>query len=297
MKKIMNLEKTIQTKIYNIRDMQVMLDRDLAELYEVTTKRLNEQVKRNIERFPTDFMFQITEEEFKSLRSQIATLKTGRGTHRKYLAYAFTEQGVAMLSSVLSSKTAIKVNIQIIKIFVSLRKALSSNILIRNKVDLLEKKQLKTDKRVEHILRAIENEEVQIKSQIIFNGKIFDAHALLSKLIKGAKKDIVLIDNYVDENVLILISKRRKACKATIYTKSINKALKLDLEKHNKQYPEIKIKVSKKFHDRFLILDKKEVYHIGASLKDLGKKICVISKFEILTSVILKVLKQLSSTL
>lgn len=295
MKKMVISESKVQEKIYNIRGVQVMLDSDLAELYEVSTKRLNEQVKRNIERFPDEFMFRMTANELQSLRSQFATLKTGRGTHRKYLAYAFTEQGVAMLSSVLSSKTAIKVNIQIIKTFVNIRKAIFSNTLILDRVNSIEQKQLKTDVKVDSILNAIENKNIQIKPKIFFNGKVFDAHVLLSKLIKKAKKDIVLIDNYIDESILALLTKRKKICRATIYTQSMSKALKLDLEKHNQQHPEIKMQIFKKSHDRFLILDKKEVYLIGTSLKDLGKKISTISKLEMPAGPILKTLKQLSS--
>ncbi len=289
MKKIIDINQSIQSKIYTIRGIQVMLDRDLAALYEVETKRLNEQVKRNKGRFPSEFLFQLTKQEKNQLVANCDRLQPLK--HSTVKPYVFTEHGVAMLSAVLNSKTAIKANIQIIKTFVNIRKVISSNSLILDRVTSIEQKQLKTDKKVDSILNAIENKDIQIKPQIFFNGKVFDAHTLLSKLIKKAKKDIVLIDNYIDENTLSLLTKRKKACKATIYTKSISKTLKLDLEKHNEQYPEIKIKVFKKSHDRFLILDKKEVYHIGASLKDLGKKICAISKFEIPAGSILKALK------
>lgn len=266
-----------------------MLDRDLAELYGVETKVFNQAVKRNSKRFPTSFRFQITSTEKMELVTncdRLAPLK-----HSTVDPYVFTEQGVSMLSAVLKSDIAIKVSIRIIESFVLMRKLISENALVSNRMTLIERKQLKTDKKVNSILNAIENKDIQIKPQIFFNGKVFDAHALLSKLIKKAKKDIVLIDNYIDESVLVLLSKRKKTCKATIYTKSINKTLKLDLKKHNEQYPEIKIKVFKKSHDRFLILDKQEIYHIGASLKDLGKKICAISKLEIPSGSILKALK------
>lgn len=290
MEKVMILEKSIQRKIYNIRGVQVMLDRDLAKLYKVDTKVLNQAMKRNLERFPASFMFQLTNIEFNNWRSQFVTSNQDRMGLRR-APYVFTEQGVSMLSAVLKSNIAIKVSISIIESFVSMRRLISDNSLVLNKMEILEKKQLKTDNKVNCILNAIENKEVKIKSQIIFNGKIFDAHILLSKLIRKANKDIVLIDNYIDESVLSLLTKKKKTCKATIYTKAINKTLKLDLEKHNQQYPEIKIQVFKKSHDRFLILDKKEVYLIGASLKDLGKKISTISKLEMSARSILKALK------
>lgn len=290
MKKIIDINQSIQSKIYTIRGAQVMIDRDLSELYGVDTRSLNQAVKRKHSRFPSEFMFQLTKLELDYWISQsVISNKEKKGIRK--MPFAFTEQGVAMLASVLNSETAIKVNIQIINTFVNIRKTLFSNTLILDRMQSVEQKQLKTDKKVDSILNAIEYKDIQIKPQIFFNGKVFDAHAFLSKLVKKAKKDIVLIDNYIDENTLSLLTKRKKACKATIYTKPISKTLKLDLEKHNEQYPEIKIKVFKKSHDRFLILDKKEVYHIGASLKDLGKKICAISKLEIPAGPILKALK------
>lgn len=289
MKKIISAKSGIQNKIYTIRGVQVMLDRDLAQLYGVDTKVFNQAVKRNFKRFPISFRRQITSNEKAELVTncdRLAPLK-----YSTVNPYVFTEQGVSMLSAVLNNDIAIKVSVRIIESFVSMRKLISENNLMLNKVEVLERKQLKTDKKVDSILNAIENKDVQIKPQIFFNGTVFDAHTLLSKLIKKAKKNIVLIDNYIDEGVLSLLTKRKKACEATIYTNTVSKALQLDLEKHNEQYPEIKIKVFKKSHDRFLILDKKEVYHIGASLKDLGKKICAVSKLEIPASSILKTLK------
>ncbi|MGB5964632.1 MAG: ORF6N domain-containing protein [Sulfurimonadaceae bacterium] len=292
----MNIEisnSEIENKIYTIRGLQVMLDSDLAELYGVELKRLNEQVKRNIERFPNSFRFQLTQEEYDSLgsqvvtlekkqnlRSQIATLKKEHGKHRKYLPYVFTEQGVSMLSAVLKSKTAIEMSIQIINSFVQMRKFISHNAGIFQRLDSLEQKQQFTDKKLDTVLNAIEDKAIRSKQGIFFDGQVFDAYVFVSKLIKSAKSSLVLIDNYVDESVLTLLSKRDVNCKVTIYTKTISKQLQLDLKKHNEQYSSIEIKTFKEAHDRFLIIDDRSVYHIGASLKDLGKKWFAFSKFD-----------------
>ena len=271
-------QKSIQSKIYSLRGVRIMLDRDLAELYEVKAIRLREQVKRNKKRCPSDFMFQLNSNEVDFMVSQNAIpSKKHLGGN---LPYAFTEQGAASISGILTSKIAVQVNIKIMRAFVQMRKVLASNSLMFQKIETIEQKQLKTDKKVNNILNAIKSKDIQPKQQIFFEGKVFDAHTLLSKIIKSANKEIILIDNYIDESVLLLLSKRKKKCKSTIYTKSISKVLRLDLQKHNKQYSEIKIKLFKKSHDRFLIIDNKEVYHIGASLKDLGKKWFAISKFE-----------------
>jgi len=282
MKNLDNLQ--IQNRIYTIRDLQVMLDSDLAELYGVETKIFNQAVKRNADRFPDEFRFQLSENEYISLRSQIVTLEKGRGKHRKYLPYVFTEQGVAMLSAALRSDTAIKMSVQIINAFVKMRKFIVSNGELFQRLEFVEKRQItheiKTDEKFEKIFNAIENKSLTPKQGIFFEGQIFDAYVFVSDLIKTAKNSIVLIDNYIDETVLLLLSKRENNCKVTIYTKAISKKLNLDLKKHNKQYPPIQIKQFKKSHDRFLIIDDKEIYHIGASLKDLGKKWFAFSKFE-----------------
>ncbi|MBU2639365.1 MAG: ORF6N domain-containing protein [Nanoarchaeota archaeon] len=294
-KLILNKEE-IKSKIYTIRGLQVMLDEELAELYQVETKQLNRAVKRNIERFPERFMFQLTTSEYDSLRfqngtlnkenliSQIATLKNKRGVHRKYLPYAFTEQGVAMLSGVLKSDIAIKISIQIIDAFVSMRRFISKNAEIFSRLDTVERKQLesqiKTDKNFEKVFEAIENKEFVKKQGIFFNGQIFDAYKFFSDIIRTASNSIVLIDNYIDDSVLTLFAKRKKNVKVTIFTKEISKQLLLDLKKYNSQYPLIEVKEFKQSHDRFLIIDNKEVYHIGASLKDLGKKWFAFSKFD-----------------
>ena len=270
----------LSNKIYTIRGRQVMLDEDLAELYNVKIKRLNEQVRRNIERFPSEFMFQLNELEHNSLRSQIATLNKGRGIHRKYLPYAFTEQGVAMLSAVLKSDTAIRVSIQIIQAFVAMRKFLASNAQIFQRLDIVEKKQIEQDKKFEEIFDAIQSKDIKPEKGIFFDGQIFDAYIFVSDLIRSAKHSIVLVDNYIDDSVLTLFSKRNANVTMTIFTREISKQLSLDLVKYNSQYQQIELKKFTQSHDRFLIVDNKEVYHFGASLKDLGKKWFAFSKFD-----------------
>lgn len=277
---LISSEKIIQNKIYFIRGVQVMVDEDLAELYDVETRRLNEQVKRNIERFPEKFMFQLTESEAYSLRSQFATLNKGRGTHRKYLPYVFTEQGVAMLSGVLKSDTAVRISIQIMSAFVTMRKFLASNAQVFQRLDVVEKKQVEYDEKFEQVFDAIQSKDIQPDKGIFFDGQIFEAYKFVSDLIGTANKSIILIDNYVDDSVLTLLSKRKKEVKAIIFTKDISKQLALDLVKYNLQYLPIEIRKFMEAHDRFLIIDDKEVYHFGASLKDLGKKWFAFSKFD-----------------
>jgi hypothetical protein len=272
-------DNQIQNKIYTIRGLQVMMDRDLAELYGVETKRLNEQVKRNFDRFPPEFMFQLTKNEFENWKSQIATSNKELMGLRK-MPFAFTEQGVSMLSAVLKSKTAIETSIKIIKSFVEMKKFLSQNTLLFQRLDSLEHKQFHTDTQLEKIFEIIESRDIKPKQGIFYDGQVFDAYVFVADLIKGAKKSIVLVDNYIDESVLTLLSKRHINCSAMIYTKTISKQLQLDLKKHNEQYPPIELKIFKDAHDRFLILDETEIYHIGASLKDLGKKWFAFSKFD-----------------
>jgi len=265
----------IQGKIYFIRGKQVMLDRDLAELYQVETRALNQAVKRNIDRFPDDFMFQLTNEEIENLKSQFVISSSSHGGLRNS-PFVFTEQGVSMLASILKSKIAVSVSIQIIRIFVSFRKFASNHVLLFEKVNKIEHKLTEHDKKLELLI----NTTLPKNEGIFYDGQIFDAYAFVSKLIKSARKSIILIDNYIDESVLLILSKRNTNVSATIYTSQISKQLKLDLDKFNSQYPEIKVEVYKKSHDRFLIIDK-AVYHIGASLKDLGKKWFAFSKINI----------------
>lgn len=267
----------IQDKIFTIRGYQVMMDRDLADLYGVETKRLNEQVKRNIQRFPSRFMFQLTSEEKNELVAncdRFAPLK-----HSSTLPYAFTEQGVSMLSAVLKSPTAIEMSIRVIEAFVAMRRFVNQHALVFERMDSLERKQYATDSKVDAILDAIESNQTIPNQGVFYNGQVFDAYQFASDLIRSAKSRIVLIDNYVDDNTLTLLSKNQ-TIQISIYTHTVNKQLKLDLDKYNSQYHPIEIKVLKNVHDRFLIIDDTECYLIGASLKDLGKKLFGFSKLE-----------------
>ena len=269
----------IESLIYFIREEQVMLDCDLARLYGVETKVLNQAVKRNIQRFPDDFMFQLTKEE--CLRSQIVTLNEGRGQHLKYLPHAFTENGVAMLSSVLRSERAIEVNISIMRAFTLMRNLIKKHGSLLQRIDRLEMKQLKTDEKVDTILDKL-NRNVDIREGIFFEGQIFDAYAFVAGLIRKAKSRIVVIDSYVDESVLVQLSKRNPGVTVDIYDGKISRQLRQDVERHNAQYPGVTLHAYAKAHDRFLIIDE-EVYHIGHSLKDLGKKLFAFSKMDVMT--------------
>ena len=274
-----SIDDSITKKIYTIRGMQVMLDRDLAELYDVKPIRLREQVKRNSDRFPDDFMFQLNDNEIEIMVSQNAI------PSKQYLGgslpYVFTEQKVASISGVLTNKIAVEINIKIMRAFVEMRKFISNNALIFQRLDSLELKQFKTDDKIEAILSAIEDKSIKPKQGIFYDGQVYDAYVFVSDLIKSANDSIVLIDNYIDDTVLTLLSKRDVQVKVTIYTKNITKQLELDLQKYNAQYPHIELKKFDSSHDRFLLIDEKEVYHIGASLKDLGKKWFAFSKFDI----------------
>ena len=277
----------IETLIKVIRGQQVMLDKDLATLYGVEAKVLNQAVKRNVERFPDDFRFQLTKEE--CLRSQIVTLNEKQGQHLKYMPYAFTEQGVAMLSSVLRSQTAIDVNIQIMRAFVSMRHFMVNNASVFSRLETIEYHQLEmqqhqqeTDKRIDEVFRRLDKGNAKPKQGVFYNGQVYDAYTFVSDLIKSAKKRIILIDNYVDETVLTLLDKREEGVSAVIYTQQISRQFQLDIDRHNAQYAPIDVETFRLSHDRFLCIDD-DVYHIGASIKDLGKKWFGFSKMEILT--------------
>ena len=264
----------IQPLIRVIRGQHVMLDRDLSLLYKVETKRLNEQVKRNIERFPEDFMFQLSKDDVEILKSQNATSSWG-GDRR--LPYAFTEQGIAMLSSVLKSQTAVDVNIRIMRAFVSMRRFIATNSQLFQRLETIEYHQLEmkqhqeiTDKRIDEVFKKLDANNPPVQG-IFYDGQVFDAYRFVSDLMRKAKLSVVLIDNYVDDTVLTLLDKREDGVTATIYTQRISNQFKLDVDRHNTQYPHIEIKQFNKAHDRFLLIDD-EVYHIGASIKDLGKK-------------------------
>ncbi len=282
MNKIMIAETELQKKIFSVRGVQVMLDSDLAELYNVETKVFNQAVKRNIVRFPEKYRFQLTDVEFDNLRSQIVTssenslrsqfvtLKNNRGKHRKYLPYVFTEQGVSMLSAVLKSEIAIEISIKIMDSFVAMRKFVAQSAGIFQRLENVEQKLLKHDDNFTKLFNALESKELKPTQGIFYNGEIFDAYVFVNKLIKSAKHSIILIDNYIDETTLLLFSKNPKV-KITIYTKNISKNLELDAAKYNAQYSTLRLEKFDLSHDRFLIIDD-AIYHIGASLKDLGKK-------------------------
>ncbi len=267
-------ENSIKDKIYTIRNMQVMLDRDLAELYCVETKRINEAVKNNQDKFMDDFYFELNDLEFEYLRSKISTtsfIKTR--TNPK----VFTEQGIYMLATILKSKVASQVTINLIKTFANMRKLISQNIALFERFERIENRLTIHDKNFNILFKALEDKNNIPVQNIFFDGQIYDAYSFVNDLLKLAKSEIVLIDNYIDDTVFTLFSKYPNI-NFTIYTSTISKQLKLDFEKYSKQYKNISLKTFKNSHDRFLIIDKKEIYHLGASLKDLGKKWFAFSK-------------------
>ena len=275
-KELIISSNSIKDKIHILRDTQIILDRDLAEIYNIETRALKQAVNRNKKRFPEDFMFTLTEEEVDIMVSQnvIPSKKYLGGS----LPYAFTEQGIANLSSILNSSKAIEVNIQIMRAFVQMRRFLSANALIFEKLDNIEKTHLLYDENFKKLFNALEVKKP--KQGIFFDGQVFDAYQFVSDLIRDAQESIAVIDNYVDDSVLTLFSKRKKNVSVVIYTRVISKQLKLDAEKYNSQYPPLSIKEFNSSHDRFMIIDKKDVYHIGASLKDLGNKWFAFSRID-----------------
>ncbi|CAG5015637.1 hypothetical protein DYBT9275_05380 [Dyadobacter sp. CECT 9275] len=279
----------IRNLIYSIRGKQVMLDSDLASLYEVETKNLNKAVKRNIERFPASFCFQLTEEEVENLRFQIGTSSLSYGG-RRYLPYVFTEQGVAMASAILRSDIAVKVSVEIMEAFVEMRRTIISNASLFHRLDKIELKQLDTDQKFEAIFKAMGSDKLHSEKGIFYNGQIFDAYTFVSDIIRSAKSSIILLDNYVDDTVLTLLGKRNNNVTATIYTKNISNQLRLDVQRYNSQYPPIEIEFFSDAHDRFLIIDDTDLYHIGASLKDLGKKWFAFSRMDIEVGRMLQIL-------
>ena len=309
----------IESLIRVIRGQQVMLDSDLAMLYSVETKALNQAVKRNINRFPEDFMFQLTKDEasrsrsqiatldkkeillrsqnvtsnqgFESLRSQIVTIKSGRGQHTKYLPYAFTRNGIAMLSSVLRSDTAVEVNIRIMRAFTMIPQLVNHNTQIIERIFNIEQHQQETDKTIKVILDRIEDVSPKLLPEQVFpTGCVWDAWTYISDLVRSARQRIVLIDNFVDDRVLSMLTKRSCGVSATIHTR-YNGQFLTDLKKHNTQYPEIEfIQLPHRNHDRFLIIDDK-VYLLGASLKDIGAGLCAVTEMTIEPEVILGMVK------
>ena len=292
----------IKNLIYTIRGKQVMLDSDVAMLYHYPTKRINESVNRNKQRFPENFCFQLTEEEYKSLRfknltlneanskdeiqnnslrSQIATLdkNIGRGKHRKYLPYVFTEQGIAMLSGLLKNDIAIQVSINIMNAFVEMRRFFAVNGQLFERLTNVEYKLLEHDKKFDKVFDRLQNEE-NIKQRIFFDGQIYDAYSLIIDIIKRANKKILIIDNYIDDSVLKMPTKKNKNVEVIILTSDKSNIQQIDIQKFNKEYPILKLAKTNKFHDRFIVIDNKEMYHLGASIKDLGKKCFGINKIE-----------------
>lgn len=297
--------ENIKNLIYTIRGKQVMVDSDVAMLYHYSTKRINETVKRNIERFPENFCFQLTEIETENLRLQIVTSslelknnwsqiatssKNENSKHRgkKYLPYVFTEQGIAMLSGLLKNKIAIQISINIMNAFVEMRKFIVTNGQVFERLTnvehkLLEQNKMLTDheKKFEKVFDELQkNAETEFKQQIFFDGQIYDAYSLIIDIIKKAKNKILIIDNYVDDSILKMLQKKNKNVEVIILTSQNDNLTKLDIQKFNKQYPTLKVSYTNKFHDRFIVIDNKELYHCGASLKDLGKKCFAISKIQ-----------------
>ena len=268
----------IAAYILSVRGRQVILDRDIAKLYGVSTKRLNEQVKRNIDRFPNTFRFRLSREEVYELVAICDRFKPMK--HSTSLPNAFTEQGVAMLSTILHSKVAVKVSISIMEAFVFMRHEFSSRTVLSKRVDILEMKQIEMKKDVDILFEKFISRQLPPVEGIFYDGQIFDAYVFATDLIRSARQSIVLIDNYIDESVLLMLSKRREGVRAEIRTGRLTETLKQDLLKHNAQYPPITVIQNKNIHDRFLIVDE-DVYHIGASLKDLGKKLFAFSKMSL----------------
>ena len=272
----------IKNLIYTIRGKQVMLDSDVAMLYHYETKNVNKAMKRNIERFPEDFCFQLTNDEFKNLRFQFGTLnkKVNNGkVTRKYLPYVYTEQGISMLAGVLKNDIAIQVSISIIRAFIEMRKFISSNSQIFERLTNVEYKLLEHDKKFDKVFNELQKDE-NFKQKIFFQGQIYDAYSLVIDIIKTAKNKIIIIDNYIDDSILKILVKKNKNVEVVILTSKNSNISKLDIQKFNKEYPILKVAKTDKFHDRFIIIDNKELYHCGASIKDLGKKCFGINKID-----------------
>lgn len=287
--------QSIERVIYTFRGVQVMLDRDLAKMYNVETKVLNQAVKRNSGRFPERFMFQLSKEEFDNWKSQIVTsnmmsqseIESFKMAVRR-APYAFTEQGVAQLSAVLKSDTAIEVSIRIMDAFVAMRRFISTNAEMFQRIERLESHQTSTDEKVEHIMKRMDELAPAITPEQIFaTGCVWDAWDYVSQLVRSAKQRIVLIDNFVDEQVLTLLTKRAAGVSATIHSR-YTQQFKLDLEKHNEQYEPIEfIQIPHKSHDRFLFIDD-NVYLLGTSIKDMGTSLCAITRLETTADIVMQ---------
>jgi hypothetical protein len=286
---IITSQKEIENRIFVIRGVQVMIDRDLAELYQTETRILKQAIKRNLERFPDDFMFELSENEIDYLVSQLVIPSKSYFGGAK--PYAFTEQGVAMLSSVLKTPAAVRISLRIIRAFVEMRKFITHNAALFQRLDKVELKQIEADQKFETIFKALESKELPEKG-IFFDGQIYDAYTFVANLIRKAEKSLILIDNYIDDTILTLFTKRANNVAVICYTKTVSKQLQLDIAKHNAQYEPITVIELADAHDRFLIIDDKELYHIGASLKELGKKWFAFSKMDAETITLLNRLKK-----
>jgi hypothetical protein len=269
----------IENRIFTIRGLQVMIDRDLAELYGVETRALNQAVKRNSDRFPNSFRFQLNGEEFENWKSQnVISNNDKMGLRRP--PFVFTEQGVAMLSAVLRSQTAVIVSLEIMNAFVALRKTLIFQSGILQRIEGIERKILESDQKFDKVFKALENKDSVPSQGVFFDGQVFDAYELASRIIRSAKKTIILIDNYINEATITHLAKKEKVVRVSLITKTISKQLELDIRKANEQFGGFEAKVFDKSHDRFLIIDGQEIYHLGASLKDLGRKWFAFSRLE-----------------
>jgi len=271
MNELMEKELVIENMIYEIRGKQVMLDSDVSALFGYETKYLNRQVQRNINRFPENYCFQLTEEEHDSLRCQIGTLKQGKGQHRKYLPYVFTEYGITMLAGILKSDIAVEMSLKIVNAFIAMRKYLKTNNYER-RISNIETKLIDYDNKFEMIFDKL---DTKVNNHLFYEGQIYDAYSLLLDIFNTSKQNVIIIDNYIDKNILDVLSKTDK--EVLIITNKYNNN---DYLKYIKQYNNIKIKINNKIHDRFIIIDNKELYHCGSSFKDLGKKCFAITKIE-----------------
>ena len=290
----LNVEKyeteNIKNLIYTVRGKQVMIDSDVAMLYHYTTKNINKAMKRNMDRFPGDFCFQLTEQESENLRFHFGTSSLEKENYggRRYLPYVYTEQGIAMLSGILKNEIAVQVSISIMRAFVEMRKFIALNGQVFERLTNVEYKLLEQNKmlteheeKFEKVFDELQKDkEVEFKQKIFFDGQIYDAYSLIIDIIKRAKNKILIIDNYIDDSILKMLSKKNENVEVVILTSKKSNLTKLDVQKFNKQYPTLKIAYTNKIHDRFIVIDNKELYHVGASLKDLGKKCFAISKIE-----------------
>ena len=275
--------ENIKDLIYTIRGKQVMLDSDVAMLYQYTTKNINKAMKRNINRFPEDFCFQLTEKEVENLRFQFGTSSLNKENYggRRYLPYVYTEQGISMLAGVLKNDIAIQVSINIIRAFIEMRKFITNNAQVFERLTKIEYKMLEHDKKFDIVFNELQKEKkTGFKEKIFFEGQIYDAYSLIIDIIQKAKHKILIIDNYIDASILKMLSKKNKNVEAVVLTSPNCNLNKLDINKFNNQYPVLKVAKTNKFHDRFIVIDNRQLYHVGASLKDLGNKCFAISKIE-----------------